>query len=536
MLPDRINLLHIYCGENNYLKLRRALSKGFPLMTSTTNKHPLLIAIESNSVNCVEEILEYLCSISDSRKFIFENAVKQITHFLPKLLEYSPNKIKNFCGALTKKVENGISTLGMPIEKLPKIITSEKYNIEEEKFINISKQSNEEQMKFIEIRENVIAQCQNMNQRSKNIKNVPINFYRCSLLWNFTPGSADSLKLLNSINKCRNLGIFKTKFIQDLINLKWNIIWIKVLTLTIIFWLNLLFFTLAVFGIDNRSYFAIALLVVCCSLVIYEVLGMIYSWSNYTSNPMNALDFLIYLGNIVWSICLIGGTIDPLDDELVAITWLLGFANAFRGITFFRTFKLTRFYMRMIIQTIKNTYAFLLILLYSTICFGIISYISMPDNIEGLDTIPESFFTSFSLNLNNFSTPSTLLGYITVIVQSIINVIIIINLLISIIGSSYNAFEQVAEIYNYKEMLEIIIEIESIKSSEETGSKSYIHSCEESIVTDSKTMELAKMFEDFKKENSLVIKKQEDTILAELIKIRSDIGNIYSKLMRSNIK
>ena len=48
--------------------------------------------------------------------------------------------------------------------------------------------------------------------------------------------------------------------------------------------------------------------------------------------------------------------------------------NFIRGLSGFRLFDMTRFYVQLIIRSVKGVFSFLLIFVYSTIAFGVVFY------------------------------------------------------------------------------------------------------------------------------------------------------------------
>jgi len=509
--PYRINRLHIYCKFNEFGDLEKALEKEFPIITTSTGQNPLSIALSQNSANCVDSLLEYLCLTANTRRITFQNIVIQINPYLPKLIKYSSSKLDSFLNVLMLDVQEELPSLGVPIDRLPKIIASPSYTVTAEKFINVA---------------------------STEGGKLPIVFSRSCLSWNLILGSSKSIELLDAISECSNLEIFTTNFIKNLADYKWNVIWNFIFIQTLLYWSSLILFALTIFDNSNRVYYATSLLILNIILGIYEVLEMVTKLSTYFYSAYNWIDLTVFVGVIVWSVLIIEGTLNPIDQEWHLYTWALAIANSIRGLTYFRTFSMTRFYTRMIFKAVSDSYAFLLILMYSSICFGIISYAAEPKESSDIFDIFASLFTSYLVDLGDFANTSDLaaqspLRYITFTIQSCINIIIIFNLLISILGSSYNSFTKISEVYNYKEMIDIIYEIESIMVWRRNDlDDSFIQCCEKFKTEEGQNDLIYKATQESEerilKQNGIILKKLEDSVMIEFRRIRADIGNVIS--------
>jgi hypothetical protein len=69
--------------------------------------------------------------------------------------------------------------------------------------------------------------------------------------------------------------------------------------------------------------------------------------------------------------------------------------------------------------------------------------------------------------------------YITFLLAVIINVILMLNMIISILGDSFDEFQVLANYYDNREMTEVILEIEQIVSLfKPNEGKKYLHICE----------------------------------------------------------
>ena len=123
---------------------------------------------------------------------------------------------------------------------------------------------------------------------------------------------------------------------------------------------------------------------------------------------------------------------------------------------------MTRFYVQLIIRSVKGVISFLLIFVYSTIAFGVIFYKSGNYN-ETTGWFNYMWQVPFDLSMGNFqSNTSEPYQYICFLITSFLNVIIILNLLISILGDEFEQFQIDAAEIDKREMLDGIIEIERL--------------------------------------------------------------------------
>ncbi|OMJ67584.1 hypothetical protein SteCoe_35207 [Stentor coeruleus] len=144
---------------------------------------------------------------------------------------------------------------------------------------------------------------------------------------------------------------------------------------------------------------------------------------------------------------------NPIEIALIALTLI-------RGLTAFRCFNGTRYYVHLIISSIRDIKFFLVIFFYSTISFGIINSITDANDEFSLQT---SWIKSYDMNLGDFSHPKDFsIEYIAFLGASIINVIVMLNLLISVLANSFEKFRTIAAEIDYMEMANVITEVEGL--------------------------------------------------------------------------
>lgn len=223
-----------------------------------------------------------------------------------------------------------------------------------------------------------------------------------------------------------------------------------VLAQSLIFWSNIVFMMLAMFY-DSLVFNCIFMLINLLITVI-ELTQLFSDFRIYFADPWNYLDQLRLI------LCFTVGILDLMDKNDINLTFVLVLINFTRGLTYFRAFDMTRFYVRLIIIAIKDSVSFLVIFLYSTLAFGVIYAATYGDS----DLI-SVWKQSYELNMGNFSNDDySILQYTCFTLATLINVVVMLNLLISILGDSFEKFQNTAKEIDLKEMLNVIIEFETM--------------------------------------------------------------------------
>ena len=148
----------------------------------------------------------------------------------------------------------------------------------------------------------------------------------------------------------------------------------------------------------------------------------------------------------------------------------------FRGFTYFRTFKMTRMFVRLTLEVVKEMYTFLIIVAYSTIAFGMMYAVLVPNVI---DSAFKAWMTAYELLMGTYTTEGfNGLQWLCFTSASLVNVIIMLNLLIAILGDAYEQAQLSAKENDTLEMLRIVIEYESmIFWRRSSGSPSVLVKC-----------------------------------------------------------
>ena len=192
-------------------------------------------------------------------------------------------------------------------------------------------------------------------------------------------------------------------------------------------------------------------------LFFYEVIQLYSVGIKDYFNFWNIIDLLRA------SLCLSWILVDVSDDINTHnwLTYWMIVANFIRGLSGFRAFDSTRFYVKLIIRATLDVVPFIIIFFYSTLSFGMLYWAS--GVVYRIDTFDAIWKTPMELSMGSFvNSNNPDLNFLYFMLCSVINVIIILNLLISVLGDSHDKFQADAIEIGSMEMIELIIEIETL--------------------------------------------------------------------------
>ena len=131
--------------------------------------------------------------------------------------------------------------------------------------------------------------------------------------------------------------------------------------------------------------------------------------------------------------------------------------------------------VRLLSEVIKDMREFFVVLFYSTLAFSFILYLRNPSL-----TFSQYLIISYKLDLGYFNTDYTaLFDWVIFFVATMINPIVMLNLLISIMGDTYSKVQESNDIANYQELTEMIIEIEKLMFwKKKINDKHYLQQCD----------------------------------------------------------
>lgn len=433
LLPNCINLNHIYCYLGQHTQLEKSLIMDCPIRRDTSGHSPLYYALARDSQKCVHTLLNFMIELSKDRKKYqtylqynfalcddFLNIIKLPSQVITDYIESIFIVVKD------KELPNSLKCLVPPV-----LFTSSHTKIY-----------------FYEFRH----ECAPLKDHEQ--QETFVEFRTTPMKLDLTRGSLDCFKLLCSLFHSANQKIYSTKLISTIIDYKYREFRFIILLMTMVLWVNLILMVLCIVIYPESISMNTAYLIINILLLAHEIIEIVYEGVFiYVRCLRNQLDFFSLIVSFLW----IGNNFYYMFDSMPAL-WLMVVLNFIKGLNGFRAFDNTRFYIRLMARTIKDTYSFLFIFCYTTLAFGALFSVSTDSNASSFSQLWQ---VSYDLNLGSFNNGEGFsLQYIYFMLASSINVIMMLNLLISILGDSFDKFQIEAQEIDYKEKLKLIIELE----------------------------------------------------------------------------
>ena len=288
-------------------------------------------------------------------------------------------------------------------------------------------------------------------------------------------------------------------------------------------------------------------------LLIINLLNFFYSWSRICWNGIKKnLYCIIASGNTLditrLILCYYWVQLDETNSN--TIEFLLCLCTVIRGLTAFRAFTKTRYYVRLISRAIMDILPFIAIFLYSTLCFGMIEGLLQRNDLDF--KVSDIFIKSYYVNLTEFDSKPDSINwlFISFFFGTMINIYVILNLLISILGDSFERFQLSASEIDLKEMTSVLYEIESIinckrKSRNDTGK--YLAACDgfnnnqkiwkgklQHVIDEMKGMQdmIVQKIEAVEKENNEKFRSFEDKFNEAMMKNSKDLESLKDIIMQ----
>ena len=455
--PYEINALHFYAYFNLPRHLKSAMNCNSPFYFSKMLYSPLQIAIHRNFRECINVIIkcirikvkEYPYSvgyIEDSILKLNEVGFKGLDEFYDSILFETKSKLlPKFC----------IGKVNLPLIVFSRTITPHQKDF----FVN----------------------------KEISLYGKALSFWQSALNIDVIIGSSDSILFLESLIACPNTQIFKTKFVIELILYKWK--YVKIILLpqallfsTYMFWLSYYL----IFEDQNNDFLVYLTFILNSMLASYELFQLFLTKKKYLQDIWNYVDVIrIFLCFIY--IIFIWTEFDIFITKQVLVS--LTFVSMIHGISYFRLFDSTRYIIKLLGEVIKDMISFLILLTYSTFSFALMYFIMVNNIIESKDD-RESFSAymakAYLLNLGSFDTDyHQTFEWVIFFFASVINPLIMLNLLISIMGDTYSRVKDERDIANMIELTEMIIEGEYLLFCKRNQTrKSYMQICKEETVTE----------------------------------------------------
>ena len=157
-------------------------------------------------------------------------------------------------------------------------------------------------------------------------------------------------------------------------------------------------------------------------------------------------------------------------DQLITLYIVLAFI---RGISFFRLFSDTRYIIQLLLEVIKATQSFAILLMYVTISFSLV-FLSQGDNQSYYYFLKNSLLMNVGQSKFNFDEPFTWIIFASAIV---FNVLIMMNMLIAIMSETFAKGRQNTELGDYIQIAKMVLEVESVLDIKNDEVLTYFQLC-----------------------------------------------------------
>lgn len=316
---------------------------------------------------------------------------------------------------------------------------------------------------------------------------VPIVVYVSSIRMNMTNGSKESVAFIESLLKCPNKEVFRTKFIQTILSDKWNQLKKYQVIQALCYLVFILAMCLYIIFLYENFIGLIVLIVVGGLLSVYDCYQMYKNFTLFWRDVWNYLDLCRIFFIILYALAYYFD--NDQKEHCLILLMIISFS---RGISFFRLFNDTRYIIQLLVNVIIDMKSFAILLTYSTVSFSMILMVQGKDK-----SFAKHLKDSYMVNLGEFHTDDfDGLSWVIFVLMSILNVIILLNMLILIMGETFSSVRENSEIADYIEIAEMLLEVETILAHENHDKKKYLQICEaETLInrTDQLTRDIKKI-------------------------------------------
>lgn len=371
--------------------------------------------------------------------------------FVSYMSDLAENDAFGFCTCLT------ISTLEYD---LPELLRNSLLGIEKLIFSSLCIQNNvvytgirDKKLPYKEICDYALVGFEDASAKNEDI--IPVIIKQASFRLPFGVGSPLSIDLLSAILECEVKDIYRTEIIQNFITLKWEKVRLFIYAHVFLLFGNIASFYLSM--AYNSTIGMFGALVISSLLMIWESFQINAIGKKYFLSLLNIMDLLAIFAIILYVI------FHYFSIEHYYFTWFIMFLTLYRGFTMFRAFEKTRYYVRLLQMSIQRIKYFFLIFIYSTLSLGILNSASTNNSSFSYDAF---WSTSFGIIVGKTDAfqEGDILQIIVYNLTVTINMIIILNIIISILSDVFDESQMDADIFNYTEMADVILEVEQIVS------------------------------------------------------------------------
>lgn len=432
----KINIAHIYTFFNLSEILKLSLQNNTPFAMTSRRETPLSLSIAKDYQTCITVILTNLATRIAQNPY----CLARIENNLIELNIRGDKGLENFYDALLYQ------------DKSPYLPNY------------CSKSCTLPDLKFSKSFESKALDCESVDHQ-------PV-FYYHSRAKISTTGSSKSLEFLKSLTICPNDQVFKSSFVDILLQQKWQDVF-PYLYIQAILYLIYMIMLIAYTALYLDGKFTLApIFVVNMAFLIYTIVQMFAGGILFWQDYWNYLDLI--RSALVIAFCIMMFSSEGTEEEHRGLLVVINMISWMRGINYFRLFTRTRVMVNLIKEVVKDMLSFLIIFFYSTLAFAFIYFALAEADSEDL---PLFIIDSYKLNLSDYDTTDySLLDYIVFLFATMINTIIMLNLLICILFETYNRVKENLSINDRKELAQLVLEGEiNMIRFRDRKEKMYLH-------------------------------------------------------------
>ena len=510
IMPFKITMLHMYAyyGQDGHIKNSLNNDSGFS--DDSNGSSPLDLALKMNHKNSILAFIKGFIKKLETNPFITNRLTSENLIEINKL---GFSALKQFYDSVLSK--NLYSVLPLSCSRA---VTLPKYFIHE----------------------NVIPNKSWFIPSEKKEEGMTIEFYTSSICLNMIVGSEESILFIKSIIACPDQSILTSAFIQSYISNKWRRLRIFI---DIEFGFYLLYIVLLWFIAFNNSVIGINTLffIVGFLLSFYEVLQIFGGIKDYFLDTWNYIDTCRTVFLIAFADSMYDNSLNY--DSIFLVLCLVSMA---RGISYFRIASPTRYQINLIFAVLKDIFPFLIILTYSTLAFGFLLMVMTFSGTGIWDYIVISWIADTG---NLTSSNYTSIQWVLFIFGTILNPVILINLLISLMVDTHDKVQENKEVADLKEIASMVLEVEIAAIwRRHLQSKRRLHLCKEVDAKSEssnwlgKVREIKMMITNVKQSQLKMIESDikllnDDTVLKDqLTRVEKVIGGIKDKILNTSGK
>ena len=439
VFPYRVNSLHFYAYYDMPEYLCNAILNGAPLINSEDNENPLSIAIALKNKDCVKAIIKTAWKIYTANPY-FISSINSDT-----LLALNALNISVLPKLYNLLLVNYTSSIKYCSKKAPLPIVKSTFSQ------SISR-------KYI------------LNEVFCNDNELEINFSHSSIPLYLDSGSTKSIEFLTSICKCEQQAVFNTELLQRYIDYKWNksrlFLYLEG-ALFLVFYLHILVESLLIQEV----------IPIIIALPISLALTSIYTTHSFLSLSLSFWAVLDYVRFLLFLIYFILDFTSEASKELLIACVI---ACSIQGLYYFKLWRGTRKLVSIIIKVGYDVFSFLLLMMHVLIAMGAVLHVIASE---------EELHTTELVKLISISeeSSSSFIEGLFLVFMSIVNPLIMLNILLALCADSYNQSEEKTTALDYKEMADIVLRIELLlvfKRSNEKMEYLQVSSLERKVQTD----------------------------------------------------